>query len=320
MTIPGLLLPSLLAARCLSSRTARRWAPGVLVVALSGCYWDHSSGSRAEECSEDYFDCVEDRPHHLEVCEEIKDACLASCDSSAPPEWPGADDDAESGGTPSPGSTSGASSTTAANSPTSTSGPQDDESSSTGTSEDPAQGSSESGESTGESAGESTGDPAVNPACFELHVTCVQQAETVVDVEACEALFSQCASADHCEGTCPMVCPDPALQQCLDAYVGCTQRSTTVQDEAVCAENFDGCAAGITDDRCLPIYDPSEMEPCLEQHALCVECIETAADLYVCRDVFQACVSKDEPGSPGGDTDTDGATDSGSGTGISPGT
>src|SRR5690606_1470869 len=38
-----------------------------------------------------------------------------------------------------------------------------------------------------------------DPACFSIHATCVAEAETLQDIEACEALFDNCIDPGPCE-------------------------------------------------------------------------------------------------------------------------
>jgi len=290
------------------------------------CYWDNS-GHDYEECYEEYEDCIEELPSDLhDVCEEIKNDCLQAC----APSWTGdgslgdegegttgaatsgtSNDDGDETGCPrEPGSrctgseatTGGATSADTQGTTAGTSGSSSSTESSgtsgaeTGTAMDGSGSATDEPTGTGDDAGESSeGEDAstgsdVNPACFELHLTCVQQATTVAEVEACEALFDQCALAQPCEEECEVVCPDPVLQGCLDAYVGCASGASTVAQEEICAASFDVCAVDVEDDLCLPPYEPEALDPCLEQHALCVECIEDTEDLYLCREVFQACV------------------------------
>nr|MCH9685973.1 hypothetical protein [Deltaproteobacteria bacterium] len=127
-------------------------------------------------------------------------------------------------------------------------------------------------------------------ACFELNATCVAQATTIAEVDACQALFQQCLDAEPCDASCDdPVCPDPAVQACLDIYGACAAVATDTPATDACAAGFDACVTGIDDSACVP-HDPAKVDACLEQHALCTECIDGPEDLWVCQDVFDACL------------------------------
>lgn len=273
------------------------------------------------ECVDAYAECLDDVPFaQHETCEVIKDACLearlhdddddeggdgstSSCEASrTSTETTSA---AESAGTSASSDVPSTSTSTGDAGTTSTStGDASGESSTTGAStsgtsvfdaSSDASGSTEPGESGSDSgsdettAGEPT-EPEVVSVCFALHVTCVQRARSIADVDACGALFDQCVIARSCTEDCSEACPSPDLQTCLDAYVGCADTATTAELELGCVTDFETCAGRLTDEHCMPEHAPEVVEPCLAQHALCARCIDDVADLHVCQDVFQACL------------------------------
>jgi hypothetical protein len=72
------------------------------------------------------------------------------------------------------------------------------------TDEGEGEGEGESDEGEGESEGE-TSDP--EPDCFEMLATCIGEAETLQDLEACALLFDHCIDPGSCDADCG--CPPP---------------------------------------------------------------------------------------------------------------
>ena len=67
-------------------------------------------------------------------------------------------------------------------------------------------------------------------ACFEIHAECVAQAETIQDIEACEALFDNCIDPGPCESEeCEPGCPQEALDACVASYAGCVDAAMTAR-------------------------------------------------------------------------------------------
>ncbi len=129
------------------------------------------------------------------------------------------------------------------------------------------------------------GDGEVPQACFDLHANCLGQAETLADVEACEALFDQCATP----GECPMCgCPEGALEACLADYAGCAEAATSEAEVDACAAEFDVCTLEFAD--LCEVGENPNLDQCLAQHGLCVACAETDEQIEACKSVFDSCM------------------------------
>lgn len=132
---------------------------------------------------------------------------------------------------------------------------------------------------------DTTSGEAPPDACVELHASCIDQAETLADVEACEALFEQCSNP----GPCPMCgCPEGALEACLSDYAACADAAASEAEVDACAQTFDACVAPFAD-ACSVAENPN-LDVCLDQHALCVACASTDAQLSACQATFDACM------------------------------
>lgn len=128
-------------------------------------------------------------------------------------------------------------------------------------------------------------DDEVPQACFDLHANCIVQAETLADVEACEALFEQCSNP----GECPSCgCPDGALEACLAEYAGCTEAASSEAEVDTCAAQFDACTEPFAD--LCEIGENPNLEVCLAQHGLCVACAEGDEQIATCQAVFDSCM------------------------------
>ncbi|MFV8755443.1 hypothetical protein ACNOYE_33255 [Nannocystaceae bacterium ST9] len=133
--------------------------------------------------------------------------------------------------------------------------------------------------------GDGDGDGDVPQACIDLHANCIEQAATLADVEACEALFEQCSNP----GECPMCgCPEGELEACLDCYAGCSEAASSEAEIDACAADFDACTAPFAD-LCEVAENPN-LEVCLAQHQLCVACAEGDEQLAACKSVFDSCM------------------------------
>lgn len=126
-----------------------------------------------------------------------------------------------------------------------------------------------------------------DPACFEIYATCIGEAETLQEVEACEALFDHCANP----GECPDCgCPQAELDACLDGYGHCLAYANSEAEADACATEFDTCAAQFDFSQCQPGYDEAVLHACLDQHGLCVACADTPEQLAACSSAFDSCL------------------------------
>jgi hypothetical protein len=122
-------------------------------------------------------------------------------------------------------------------------------------------------------------------ACFDLHANCIAQAESLADVEACEALFEQCANP----GECPMCgCPEEALDACLSDYADCTDAASSEPEIDECAAQFDACTEPFAD--LCELGENPNLEACLAQHELCVACADGDEQIAACKAVFDSCM------------------------------
>jgi hypothetical protein len=231
---------------------------GLGAVLATGCSIWHFEGN-VELCYDAHEECLEDA-HSADdrrACDDDRDDCVASCDGSGGGSW---DDDGDGDGDTGDGDG------------------------------DAGDGDGDAGDGDGETGDGETGDGGEIPdVCLELHQNCIAQAETLLDVEACEALFDQCVEPPPCEDDECAPCPDPALEGCLDAYAGCIAAANTQADIDACEAGFDACAEG-TNEECLPDYGPEVLEECLAQHALCVACADDDAHVAQCHEIFDACI------------------------------
>lgn len=121
--------------------------------------------------------------------------------------------------------------------------------------------------------------------CLDLHANCIEQAQTLADVEACEALFDQCIDP----GECPSCgCPEGALEGCLANYAACAEAAASEPEVDACAAEFDACTAPFAD-LCEVAENPN-LDACLAQHELCVACAEGDEQIAACQTVFDSCL------------------------------
>jgi hypothetical protein len=142
---------------------------------------------------------------------------------------------------------------------------------------------------TGESDDADADAPATE-ICASLHQSCVAEADSLADTQACEALFDHCAHPGECHESCSQDCPEAALGQCLGDYAGCVAAAAKDYEVDACNVVFDGCVAEHGADACLP-PDDAHIDACLAEHALCTACADDDVELAACRDIFDACVS-----------------------------
>lgn len=225
--------------------------------------WDDSP----EACYEHYEDCLEDAwpfgSHAIDACENLLDSCLEDC-----------------------GTEGGHSDSGAASADSGDSGDGDDsDSADSDDGGDDGNGETETETDTGDGDGP-------DPACFELHATCVAAAQTIQDIDACEALFDNCIDPGPCEepGCEEPGCPQADLDACVDTYAGCAQAAQSADDVLACAGDFDACIAQFDVSLCLPSYDDQLVLECLTQHDLCTACADDAAEIAACKSTFDNCL------------------------------
>ena len=124
-----------------------------------------------------------------------------------------------------------------------------------------------------------------------IHATCVAEAQTIQDIEACEALFDNCIDPGPCEGDCGEPgCPQDELDACVDDYADCAAAAMTAEEVLACEAGFDECIAGFDVSLCLPNYDDDLVLACLDQHDLCIACADTAEEIAACKGAFDNCL------------------------------
>jgi hypothetical protein len=142
----------------------------------------------------------------------------------------------------------------------------------------------------GDSGGDGDGDGGTDEGvCIDLFGNCIDTAETLQDVEACEALYDQCVNPGECPGCGG--CPAEDLEVCLDHYAECAALADDPEKVELCAASFDACTAPFAEE-CAVEQNPN-LEPCLDQHALCVACAEGEAQIAACQDVFASCMASE---------------------------
>jgi hypothetical protein len=227
--------------------------------------WDGSP----QACYEHYEDCLDDAwpfgDSAIDACENLLDSCIEDCSNE--------DNDSQAEGTSSSGD----------------SGNSDDGDDGDDGDDDGGDGDPETGTDTESETGDGDGP---DPACFDLHATCVAAAQTIQDVEACEALFDNCIDPGPCDepGCEEPGCPQAELDACVDSYAGCAQAAETPQDVLACAGDFDDCIAQFDVSLCLPNYDDQLVLECLAQHELCTACADDAGEIAACKSTFDNCL------------------------------
>lgn len=227
---------------------------GVLV-SVAGCHWllwaEHEEDEFAF-CDDAYDDCLEwaASPQDVQWCEDDVRSCYEACEGGWEEDQ---DEDEDDAGEGEPG--------------------------------DPGGQSTSNGEGDGDGDGD---DGAGEDVCIDLFGNCIDGAQTLEDVDACEALYEHCVNP----GECPLPecggCPTEALDACLDHYGECATLADTPEKVEVCAASFDSCTAEFADE-CAVEANPN-LEPCLDQHELCVACAEGELQVAACQDVFATCM------------------------------
>jgi hypothetical protein len=246
-----------------SSRAA---ALGLVAGLASACVISIGDNwSKAQEaCFEQFEDCMDDADsrHDADACEALLDDCLAACDDDSAGQSSSGDDGRS---------------------------PSDDDDPSRADDDDGG-GDGDGGDSDGDDGGDGDGD-GPNPTCFAIHATCVAEAQTLQDIEACEELFDNCIDPGPCESEeCEPGCPQAQLDACVDGYAECAAAAVSEQDVHACAAAFDGCIAEFDVSLCLPNYDDDLVAECLDQHDLCTDCAEDEDQLAACKTAFDNCL------------------------------
>ena len=136
-------------------------------------------------------------------------------------------------------------------------------------------------------------DPDPDQACFDIHATCIAEAESLQDVAACEALFDNCTHPGPCdqpECEDEPGCPQADLDACVEDYSACSASADSPEAIAACAMAFDGCIADFDVEACLPSHDDDHVAVCLAQHELCVSCAPNDDALEACKAAFDTCL------------------------------
>ncbi len=230
---------------------------------------DHGYG--VDPCFDEYGDCMDDAddPDEFLACEAALDSCLAACEDDGYADEYGEGDSSSTDAGDGDGDTD--------DPPRADTGYEDD-------TDNPPRAD------TGDGDGDTDGP---DPACFEIHATCVADADTLQEIEACEALFDHCINPGECQDPeCEPSCPQDDLDACLDGYSGCLEGASSEAEVLECAAGFDACAAMFDFSLCQPGYDDGVVDACLEQHGLCVDCANTAEELAACKATFDTCVQQ----------------------------
>ncbi|HGG56624.1 MAG TPA: hypothetical protein ENK31_02380 [Nannocystis exedens] len=225
--------------------------------------WDE--GDELAMCYEDYECCLEEaegNPVFVEACEDTRDACVDEHDGDNSGDGDG---DGDSGGNDSGGDDSGG--------------------------HDSGGNDSGGNDSGGNDSGGNDSGGEVDDICIDLHINCLANAETLLDVEACEGLYEHCANPGECQGDCPNSCPDEDLGACLDTYSVCVAEAATEAEVSACASDFEGCVDEIGGSECLPDYTPEDLDVCLEEHDLCTACAANDEQIVTCKTIFDACIN-----------------------------
>ncbi|NJK31695.1 MAG: hypothetical protein HC927_04360 [Deltaproteobacteria bacterium] len=251
-----------------TSRPFSLLRPALLGVGLgllgSACVLTIGDGHHGgvDQCFDEYEDCMDDawNSERIASCDKLLELCIEECDDD--------DEQGQEGSADEAGGEAGRSAARRRG----------------------AKGEDEGYPSTGDGDGDGDGP---NPACFEIHATCVAEAETIQEIDACEALFDHCIDPGECQDPeCEPGCPQADLDACLDGYAGCLEYAASEAEVLECAAAFDGCAAMFDFSQCQPGYDEGLVDACLEQHGLCVACADTPEELAACKGVFDSCLQQ----------------------------
>jgi hypothetical protein len=220
-------------------------------------------GDSIAECYDEFGDCMDDidGPSEIAACEALLDNCLEACDR----EHGAGDDTGDGSDHPGDG--------------------DDDSDSDTG---QPGDGDGDPPQPA-EDGGDGDGD-GPDPACFEIHAACIEAAQTIQDVEACNALFDNCVEPVPCDSCEEPGCPQAELDACVSDYADCAEQATTAEDVLACEGMFDVCIGQFDVELCLPNYDDDLVTACLEQHGLCVACADSPEAIAACKSTFDNCL------------------------------
>jgi hypothetical protein len=241
----------------------------------TACVVSIGDDSSPDACYEHYEDCLEDAwpfgAHAIDACENLLDSCLEDCSKDSDTSGSADSDDADADDSDDGDSGDG-------DPPRAEEGGDGDGDPDTETDTD-----------TGDGDGDGDGP---NPECFDLHAACVDAAQTIQDVEACEALFDNCIDPGPCDepGCEEPGCPQAELDACVDTYAGCAAAAETEVEVLDCATDFDACIAQFDVSLCLPNYDDALVLECLEQHELCTACADDASEIDACKATFDNCL------------------------------
>ncbi|KIG12821.1 Endo-1,4-beta-xylanase A precursor [Enhygromyxa salina] len=250
----------------------RLGALGLLAGVVGACtitVGDGNWSDGVEECYDEYGDCMDDidGPGDIAVCDALLDTCLEACDREH-----GYGDDGHDSGS------SGSSGDSGDSGDGDTDEPDDGDG-------DPPPHDDDGGDGDGDGDGDGP-----DPACFEIHASCIDLAETIQDVEACNALFDNCVDPGPCESCEEPGCPQDQLDACVSGYANCAEQATTAEDVFVCEGMFDGCIGEFDVELCLPNYDDELVLACLGQHDLCAACADGPEELAACKTTFDNCL------------------------------
>lgn len=263
-------------------------------VSINDGWW----GDAQQACFDDYEECVEDIESLADAaaCEELLDVCLKACDEVAgdddehePPSEDSGSSTADDGDDEDPPHTDeGGDGDEGDDPPRTDEGGDDDD---PPRAEEGGDGDGDGGDGDGDGdTGDRDGDQP-DPACFSIHATCVAEAETLQDIEACETLFDNCIDPGPCESDeCEPGCPQAQLDECVSGYADCAVEALTAEQVLDCAAEFDCCIAEFDVGLCLPNYDDDLLNECLDQHDLCIACADGAEEIAACKVAFDNCL------------------------------
>jgi len=117
--------------------------------------------------------------------------------------------------------------------------------------------------------------------CIGLQIACLEGAESLAEVDACEELF------DHCTGSASGVCAPPTLEGCLAEHRDCAEGADGQLE--LCADAFVDCAEaqGML---CLGESTPAQHAACLGEHLMCASLASSSAETIACMSAFNVCL------------------------------
>ena len=283
------------------------------VISVGGDDW----GGDPDECFDEYGDCMDDAesPAEIEACDVELDSCLDACGKGDddgqgwgetggdgdPDSGDGDSDDPDTGDSDGPdtgNSGDGDGDSGDGDSDTGDSGDGDGDYPGDGDGDEDPPHSTTGGDGDGDenpphatTGGDGDGDgDGIDPACFDILAACVDAAETIQDIDACEALFDNCANPPPCEECEEPGCPQAELDACVEDYGACADAADTNEEVLACEAGFDDCIGQFDVGLCLPNYDDDLVSVCLGQNHLCVACAEGPEGLAACQGAFENCL------------------------------